>query len=151
MTDRPFNLGFEESTSLFESPSQNARIWTEQWVRAQLFCPSCGAVSLTPYERNRPVADFHCAPCGEDFELKSQKGKFGPRVVDGAFGTMCARLAGDRNPSLILMNYDLARLSVTNVFVVPKHFFVRAIIQERRPLAPSARRAGWGRLQHPAE
>jgi len=27
--------------------------------------------------------------------------------------------------------------------VVPKHFFVRAIIERRNPLAATARRAGW--------
>ena len=41
------------------------------------------------------------------------------------------------------MNYDLKQLSVTNLFVVPKHFFVLDIIQERKPLAATARRAGW--------
>jgi type II restriction enzyme len=64
-------------------------------------------------------------------------------VVDGAFGSMCQRLAESNNPNLMLMNYDLQRLSVTNLFVVPKHFFVRDIIEERKPLAPTARRAGW--------
>jgi type II restriction enzyme len=29
------------------------------------------------------------------------------------------------------------------IFVVPKHFFVREIIEERRPLAETAHRAGW--------
>ena len=29
------------------------------------------------------------------------------------------------------------------MFVVPKHFFVREIIEERKPLALTARRAGW--------
>ena len=43
----------------------------------------------------------------------------------------------------MLLNYDLKQLAVTNLFVVPKHFFVREIIQERKPLAPTARRAGW--------
>jgi type II restriction enzyme len=56
---------------------------------------------------------------------------------------MCQRLAQENNPSLILMNYDPIRLAVTNLFFVPKHFFIREIIQERRPLAPTARRAGW--------
>jgi len=32
---------------------------------------------------------------------------------------------------------------VTNLLVVPKHFFVRDIIEERKPLAATARRAGW--------
>ena len=34
-------------------------------------------------------------------------------------------------------------LSVTNVVVIPKHFFVREIIEERKPLAATAKRAGW--------
>jgi type II restriction enzyme len=143
MADPPLNLGFEEASVVFESASQNARVWTEQWVRAWLFCPNCGAQEVNQYQSNRPVADFYCAACAEEYELKSQKGKFGPRIVDGAFGTMCARLAANNNPSLILMNYDLARLAVTNLFFVPRHFFVRDIIQERKPLAPTARRAGW--------
>ncbi|MGD0511507.1 MAG: DpnI domain-containing protein [Candidatus Micrarchaeaceae archaeon] len=41
------------------------------------------------------------------------------------------------------MNYDLKELSVINFLVVPKHFFVREIIEERKPLAATARRAGW--------
>jgi type II restriction enzyme len=32
---------------------------------------------------------------------------------------------------------------VKDFFVVPKHFFVRDIIEERKPLSATARRAGW--------
>ena len=137
------NLGFDEAPTAFESGSQNARVWTEQWVSAWLYCPSCGAQNLSGYERNRPVADFHCASCSEEFELKSQKGKFGRKVVDGAFGTMCDRLAASNNPNLILMRYDVARFGVTDLFLVPKHFFIQDIIEKRKPLASTARRAGW--------
>jgi hypothetical protein len=56
---------------------------------------------------------------------------------------MCHRLRASNNPNLLLLSYDLARLAISNVFVVPKHFFVREIIEERKPLAASARRAGW--------
>jgi type II restriction enzyme len=143
MSDPPLNLGFEEASAHFESASQNARVWTEAWAGANLFCPSCGRSDITRYRANRPVADFACQQCGEDFELKSQKGKFGPRIVDGAFSTMCERLASDTNPSLILLNYDLPRRAVTDLLFIPKHFFVREIIQERKPLSPTARRAGW--------
>jgi type II restriction enzyme len=41
------------------------------------------------------------------------------------------------------LNYDLKDRSVRNFLVVPKHFFVREIIEERKPLADTARRAGW--------
>jgi type II restriction enzyme len=92
---------------------------------------------------NRPVADFFCASCKEEYELKSQKSKFGGKVLDGAFRTMCTRLVAPNNPSLLLLNYDLKQFGVVNLFVVPKHFFVREIIEKRKPLAATARRAGW--------
>lgn len=136
-------LEFDEAQAAYKSPAQNARVWTERWVRDRLFCPNCGAEKINPFETNRPVADFFCGACDEEYELKSQKNKFGMKVLDGAFGTMCHRLRASNNPNLLLLNYDLARLAVSNVFVVPKHFFVREIIEERKPLAPSARRAGW--------
>lgn len=143
MSDLPLDLGFEEPAAAFESPSQNARVWTEQWAASRLFCPNCGGERLRPYANNRPVADLMCPTCREDYELKSQKARFGRRIADGAFGTMCERLAADNNPNLVLMNYDLERRAVTNLFFVPKHFFVRDIIEQRKPLAPTARRAGW--------
>src|ERR1700724_1586909 len=136
-------LGFEESQTTYTSGSQNARVWTEGWVRGSSFCPNCGNSKLDQFEGNRPVADFYCASCNEEYELKSKKGPFGKTIVDGAFGTMCKRLASSNNPSLMLLNYDLKRLAVVNLFIVPKHFFVREIIEERKPLALTARRAGW--------
>lgn len=136
-------LGFEERQSRYTSGSQSARAWTETWVGSQVFCPGCGNSKIKQFEAGRPVADFYCTNCSEEYELKSQKAKFGAKVLDGAFGTMCERLAASNNPNLFLLNYDLAKLSVTNLFVVPKQFFVREIIERRKPLAVTARRAGW--------
>ncbi len=136
-------LGFEETQSPYSSGSQSARAWTERWVKDWIYCPNCGSPKISQFPPNRPVADFFCPHCSEEFELKSQKATFGAKVNDGAFRTMCERLAASNNPNLLLLNYDLARLSVKNVFIVPKHFFVREIIEERKPLAATARRAGW--------
>jgi type II restriction enzyme len=136
-------LGFEESQTAYTSGSQKAKAWTEAWVGTWAYCPHCGNAKISSFPNNRPLADFHCTSCSEEFELKSQKGKFGTRVVDGAFKTKCERLAASNNPNLFLMNYDLESLEVVNLFIVPKHFFVREIIEERKPLAPTARRAGW--------
>ena len=118
--DLPPHLGFEESATPFVSASQNARVWTEQWVHAHLFCPNCGQRKIERFVGNRPVADFYCGARAEEFELKSQKGQFGRRVIDGAFRTMCERPAANNNPSLILMNYDLARFYPGNRNVRPK-------------------------------
>ena len=136
-------LGFEDTQTSYISGSQNARAWTERWVKNWIYCPNCGSPHLNQFPASRPVADFGCPTCAEEYELKSQKKLFGAKVVDGAFRTMCARLASTNNPNLLLLNYDLAHLSVTNVFIVPKHFFVREIIEKRKPLSATARRAGW--------
>ena len=142
-------LGFEETQAAYSSGSQNARTWTEQWVRAQVYCPNCGAEAIKPFPNNSPLADFHCITCSEEYELKSQRNKFSNKVLDGEFKTKCERLAADNNPNLFLLNYDLKQLSVINLFVVPKHFFVREIIEERKPLSATAR--GLGRLQNTTE
>jgi len=136
-------LGFEESQLPYTSGSQSARAWTEAWVKLWAYCPHCGNAKMSSFPNNSPLADFFCTTCSEEFELKSQRGKFGAKVLDGEFRTKCERLAASNNPNLLLMNYDLKSLAVVNLFIVPKHFFVREIIEERRPLAPTARRAGW--------
>jgi len=136
-------LGFEETQSPYASPSQSARAWTERWVRDWMFCPNCGATNVGQYENNRPVADLFCPSCSEEYELKSQKNKFGVKILDGAARTMRERLAASNNPNFLLLNYDIKKLAVTNLFVVPKHFFVPKMIEERKPLAATARRAGW--------
>ena len=136
-------LGFEESQRPYTSPSQSARAWTERWVRDWVYCPNCGCPTISPFPNNSPVADFFCAVCKEEYELKSQKSVFDNKVMDGSYRTKCERLAASNNPNLFLLNYDLKQLTVANFLVVPKHFFVKEIIQERKPLAPTARRAGW--------
>jgi type II restriction enzyme len=136
-------LGFEEAQSAYTSGAQSARTWTEAWVKMWAYCPHCGNAKMSQFPNNSPVADFLCSSCNEEFELKSQKNKFGTKVADGAYKTKCERLAASNNPNLLLMNYDLKSLAVVNLFIVPKHFFVRDIIEKRRPLAATARRAGW--------
>ena len=130
-------------TGFYESGSQSARAWTESWVRASVYRPACGAGRLSSFPANAPVADFLCPMCAEQFELKSQKTPFRRKVADGAYKTMCERLASSENPNLFLLNYDRLNRRVTNVAVVPKQFFVRDMIEERKPLGPTARRAGW--------
>jgi len=95
------------------------------------------------FSKQQSARSFYCTTCNEEYELKSEGNGFGKKVLDGAYHVKCERLAASNNPSLFLLNYDLQNLHVTNLFVVPKHFFVREIIEERKPLAATARRAGW--------
>jgi type II restriction enzyme len=136
-------LGFEEAPAHFESASQKARVSTERWALNWMFCPNCGERPLAQFANNAKVADFRCASCNEEFELKSTKGRFGRKVVDGAYGAMRQRLAAHNNPNFLLLNYDAPTSSATDLMVIPKHFFVPEIIEKRRPLSSTARRAGW--------
>ena len=68
----------------YTSNSQKIRILTKDWVDSQIFCPSCGA-NIENYENNRPVADFYCPKCLEEYELKSKKDSMGKKIVDGAY------------------------------------------------------------------
>ena len=125
------------------SASQRARVLTEDWVDTQVYCPNCGLVDIDKYPNNNPAADFHCSNCHEDYELKSKNSKIGTRVVDGAYKTLIQKLRGSTNPNLFLLNYDPRSLEVQNFFVIPKHFFIPEIIEKRKPLVLTARRAGW--------
>jgi len=138
------NLTFETKlTDNYTSQSQKIRILTEHWVDKQVYCPNCGHLYIDKYENNKPVADFFCANCWEDYELKSKKDFIGTKIVDGAYRTMIERLQSTNNPNFFLLNYDVCNFSVLNFFVIPKHFFVPNIIEKRKALSQTARRAGW--------
>lgn len=126
----------------YHSLSQKVRVLTENWVNNEIYCPNCGE-NVNQYENNRPVADFFCSKCNEEYELKSKKDSVGNKIVDGAYRTMIERLQGNNNPNFFFLNYNLKNLDVLNFLVIPKHFFIPEIIEKRKPLSEMARRAGW--------
>ncbi|PID66124.1 MAG: restriction endonuclease [Gammaproteobacteria bacterium] len=137
------NLLFDtELSKNYKSNSQIARVLTEDWVLKNSYCPSCGNVSLDDYENNRPVADFFCQECDEEFELKSKKGTLSKTITDGAYKTMIERINANSNPNFFFLTYS-KDWSVNHFLIIPKHFFTQEIIIKRPPLAPSAKRAGW--------
>ncbi len=136
-------LGFSEPQRHFVSGSQTARAVTEAWAAQFMYCPNCGNANLIQFQANLPVADFFCPECSDQYELKSQKKEFGSKVADGAYRRKIERLESNSSPNLILLKYDQAVSEVRSVSVIPKRFFVPLIVEKRKPLGPSARRAGW--------
>ena len=137
------NLQFDISLIKdYKNSSQIARILTEHWVERNIFCPSCGSI-LSDHENNKPVADFYCSLCKEDYELKSKRNSMGKKIVDGAYSTMIERLRSNQNPNFFFLNYNLKTFKVSNFIVIPKHFFTAQIIEKRKPLSATAKRAGW--------
>lgn len=125
----------------YTSTSQKARVLTEGWVLEEVYCPSCGG-EIDNYNNNQPVADFYCKKCIEDFELKSKNGKVPKKISAGSYSQMVKRINSLTKPNFFFMGH-LDAISVDNFFVVPKHFFISEIIEKRKPLAETARRAGW--------
>lgn len=136
------NLCFDQSLGLgYKSNSQKIRVMSESWVNDNIFCPVCGNARISKLENNRPVADFQCPSCGEIFELKSKDGRIGRKISDGAYDTMISRITSMTNPDLLVMHYS--SLQVVDLTVVPKFFFTPTVIEKRKLLSPTARRAGW--------
>lgn len=137
--DLSFNLKLAEG---YRSNSQIARILTENWVLNNSYCPSCGDLPLNEFENNKPVADFYCKKCSEEFELKSKNGKLSNIITDGAYSTMIEQINSDNNPNFFFLTYT-KNWTVNDFIIIPKQFFTSEIIIKRPPLAKTARRAGW--------
>jgi type II restriction enzyme len=90
----------------YKSNSQIARVLTEHWVKENAYCPCCGNLPLFEYENNRPVADFYCKYCTEEFELKSKNGKLSNTINDGAYSTMIERINSNKNPNFFFLTYS---------------------------------------------
>lgn len=138
------NLNFDISLiDSYHSNVQKARVLTENWVGDNMFCPRCGKSKIKHFKNNRPVADFYCPACHNEYELKSKNGILGHKINDGAYETMIERITGNKNPDFFFMSYSKNELTVRDFVFIPKHFFVPDIIEKRKPLSPNARRAGW--------
>ena len=109
-----------------------------------MYCPVCGMWSIQRSEPNAPVKDFVCESCSSQYELKSKNilsSKYTTKVNDGEYQTMINRITSLDNPSFFFLHYD--KFEVNNLIIVPKCFFVPEVIEKRKPLSLTARRAGW--------
>lgn len=127
----------------YHSHSQIIRVLTESWLEKNMYCPRCGNYTLEHFPNNKAVADFFCTTCKNEYELKSKNGRIGTKINDGAYDTFIERITSNNNPDFFIMTYDKEALYVRNLWVIPKHFFVPAIVEKRKPLSANAKRSGW--------
>lgn len=138
------NLTFDtQLISKYHNASQASRILTESWFESNMFCPRCGNPRLNRFENNRPVADFYCLRCNSEYELKSKQGNLRAKINDGAYSTMIERITENNNPDLFCMRYEKISHCVLELVFIHKYFFTPDIIEQRKPLSETARRAGW--------
>ncbi len=127
----------------YTSNAQKIRVMTEGWFNNNIYCPRCGFSKLQSFTKNKPVADFYCDSCHNEYELKSKSGCLGEKILDGAYHTMIERITNDNNPDFFFLSYKKELKKVNNLIVIPKFFFIPEVIEKRKPLSNTARRAGW--------
>lgn len=132
-----------EIATNYKSFSQRARVLTEKWALENLYCPACPSDKLASTTPGKEVVDFICPDCDEPYQLKSQSHPFGNRVVNSAYEPKIKALHTGTIPNFLFLRYDPEELLVSDLFVVPKHFMSKSIIEPRKPLSERAIRHGW--------
>lgn len=127
----------------YKSRTQQTRVVTEAWGQNQLFCTNCNSKSLSATPNNKRAIDFICPHCNSPFQLKAKHGAIGKSLTDGAYSAMVAAIREDRTPNLLVMQYDWPKWSVIDLLLIPHFAFPESAVVKRKPLAPTARRAGW--------
>lgn len=127
----------------YKSASQKARIITETWALENLYCPACTSDRITDTAANTEAIDFVCSRCDATFQLKASSRPIGRKIVDAAYDVMIRSIQKDTLPHFFIMGYNNISISVTDLLLIPKFCLPASAIEKRKPLKPTARRAGW--------
>ena len=137
------DLQFNKSlSSNYTNNSQKIRVMSEIWTEQNIFCPNCWNF-LDNLENNKKASDFLCWNCKENYEQKASKKRFQWKVLSSEYSTLIKRISSIDKPHFFFLHYVDLHYSVENFFVVPKYFFTSEVIEKRKPLSETARRAGW--------
>jgi type II restriction enzyme len=126
----------------YKSSSQISRVVSERWFSGNGFCLSCNCESLSPTPANTRAADFECPTCAKRYELKTFRNFPQRRLIDGAYTALTDRILNGTTPTLVLLHRDNT-WHIQNLVAVHPSFLTLDVVERRRPLAQSARRAGW--------
>jgi type II restriction enzyme len=126
----------------YVNPTQQVRKISEAWIAAHGYCLKCDCDALTPTKANTKSRDFVCGNCSHGYELKSKRGNFSTRVLDGAYSAMVKTIRDGNTPTFLLLEYSNS-WSIDGLRAIHHSLITETSVQARRPLAPSARRAGW--------
>jgi len=131
-----------ELVAAYKAGPQIARVLSEYWCSRELYCPACDSNHISPSRVNTPALDFTCPKCEQTFQLKSSRIWNPKKIPDAAYDSMIRAIRSDRAPHLLLLQYT-SEWYIKNVLLVPRMFFSESVIEKRKPLSTTARRAGW--------
>jgi type II restriction enzyme len=126
----------------YTSACQIARRISENWGKSNLFCAACNNDSVSPTTANTKAVDFICPKCASGYQLKAGRRWNEHRVPDAAYSAMMDAIASDKVPNLLVLQYT-PEWRVHNLMLIPSFLFSASAVQKRKPLSPTAKRAGW--------
>jgi type II restriction enzyme len=127
----------------YRSAAQIARVVSEGWIEDNLYCLACPSDSLKKEVANAQTLDFRCVKCETLYEAKSSANPYSSRIPDGAHAAMMRTMKEGRTPNFLTLHYDKISWTVANLAVIPGFAVTPSAIHCRKPLAETARRAGW--------
>jgi type II restriction enzyme len=98
---------------------------------------------LDRFSDNTPVADFQCFTCGRTYQLKGKNGRFGTRITGAAYRPIIEAIRTASMPEYVLVEFDTRFGTVVFVDAFPGRLIDEDRVIPRKPLSPTARRAGW--------
>ncbi|HVA19792.1 MAG TPA: DpnI domain-containing protein [Solirubrobacteraceae bacterium] len=128
---------------MYQSRSQVGRVVIQTWAELNLYCLSCDADQLLPEPENTQVVDMACARCGRQYQIKSKQGLFEGRITGAAYGPVLRAVQEGRMPDYVLVEHSRRRATVVGVRAYPGALLTPERVLERKPLAGTAKRAGW--------
>jgi type II restriction enzyme len=126
----------------YKSGCQITRRISEEWAAANLYCAACKSDSVARAPANTRAIDFRCPGCEAGYQLKAGRQWNERRIPDAGHAAMMAAIRSDRVPNLVVLQYT-GQWRVSNLLLIPSFLFNASAIEKRKPLAVTARRAGW--------
>jgi type II restriction enzyme len=126
----------------YTNRTQQVRMISEDWVARHVYCLRCDSNKLSRTPANTRTKDFFCKACDHGYELKSKCGVFTNKVLDGAYSAMLRTIREGNTPTFLLLEYS-PTWSILGLRAIHHSLITEAAIEIRKPLAASARRAGW--------
>ncbi|MCC7292533.1 MAG: hypothetical protein IT449_10785 [Phycisphaerales bacterium] len=87
----------------YRSPSQIARVITEDWARRELYCPACESGEIRSLPVNSPAVDYTCPDCCATFQLKGGASWNGTKIPDAGHEAMIRAVRGGHVPNLFVL------------------------------------------------
>lgn len=126
----------------YTSESQKSRVLSEAWFLSNGYCLACDSDRLTATRANTKATDFICPSCRQSYELKATRHRLGRTIVDGAYEPLMNRILDGTAPTLMMLERN-DQWMIDSLTAIHHLFLTPNVIVQRKPLSPTARRAGW--------